>query len=240
MSLDRSRWNVQYMQRVLATDPIGYWMQDEKQGLVSYDMVTARSDGARNGAYTGPTLGQPGIGDGRTSAFYDAANDFDNIYSASLNAAFNGASATVMSWIRPTAAAWTDGVQRYSMHLFVDNNNRYIMTKEAANNTLSWQIISGGVFRGPTALVLPGTTRWLSTGMTVDEAADELIPYLDGVQATVTINGLGVWAGNLDPLRVLLGASNQAPVSPWDGGLAHGIIWGRVLSPAEMLSVGVL
>ena len=106
----RARWTPQYYQKVLSYDPIAYWMMDEKQGAVSYDMVTARNTGARNGAYTGVTLGQPGIGDGNTSPLFDGANDFTNIYSASFNAAFNGAEGTLGIWMRVfNVAVWTDG-----------------------------------------------------------------------------------------------------------------------------------
>ena len=241
MSLDRSRWNVQYMQRVLATDPIAYWMQDEKQGLVSYDMVTARSDGARNGAYTGPTLGQPGIGDGRTAPLYDGALDYADIYSVALNAAFNGQAVTIMAWIRVSAAGvWTDGNTRMVMRLRVDANNFMQIVKVVPNGTMNWQYVAGGVSKARTVATFAGRTEWIPVALTADRAADEVRAYADGIQAGATLVGLGVWAGNLDPVFTLMGASTQVPNSPWDGWLAHGIVWDRALSPAEMLFLGVL
>ena len=78
-----------YMKKVLRPNPgvgydpsslIGFWLQNEAAGGVSFD----HSGYGRDGAYTGVTLGQPGIGDGSTAAGYDGINDFNNIYSADL------------------------------------------------------------------------------------------------------------------------------------------------------------
>lgn len=76
-----------YMKKVLRPgvgyDPaslIGFWLQNEAAGGVSFD----HSGYGRDGAYTGVTLGQPGIGDGSTAAGYDGINDFNNIYGADL------------------------------------------------------------------------------------------------------------------------------------------------------------
>ena len=43
-----------------------------------------------DGAYTGVTLGQDGIGDGNTCPLFDGANDFLDFYSAGFSSAFNG------------------------------------------------------------------------------------------------------------------------------------------------------
>ena len=79
-----------YIYKVLTADEasgydpsslIGFWPQNELSGGVSID----HSGLGHDGAYTGVTLGQPGVpGMGMTSPFYDGANDFNNIYSAGL------------------------------------------------------------------------------------------------------------------------------------------------------------
>lgn len=74
---------LRYARRILVTRPqnlIGYWPMWEGNGVVSFD----NSPNGYDGAYTGVTLAQPGIGDGRYSAFFDGVNDFNNIYSAGL------------------------------------------------------------------------------------------------------------------------------------------------------------
>ena len=238
--IDRSRWNVQYMQRVLATDPIAYWMMDEKQGAVSYDMVTARSNGARNAAYTGVTLGQPGIGDGRTSALYDGANDFDAIGTANLIAAFNPNEGSLMCWIRVfNAGVWTDGAFRTAAILQVNGNNRIILRRTAANNTFAFLYVAGAVAsaRDVGGLV---TTGWLSALLTWSVAADEVIAYLNGGQQGAILNGLGVWVGALVAGTTCIGAANIAPANVWNGWLAHGAVWDYALPPAEARAMGVL
>jgi hypothetical protein len=68
----------------------------EPAGAISID----QSNNGRNGAYTGVTLGATGIGDGRTSATFDGATSYNNIYSAALNTAWNGAEWSVHSGLR--------------------------------------------------------------------------------------------------------------------------------------------
>ena len=77
-----------YIQKVLGIEPgnlIAYWPMSEPSGGIA---INAEGTAARNGAYTGVTLAQPGIGDGNTCPLFDGANDFNNVYSASLDAAF--------------------------------------------------------------------------------------------------------------------------------------------------------
>ncbi len=227
------------MQRVLATDPIAHWMQDEKQGGVSYDMVTARSNGARNGAYTGVDLGQPGIGDGRTAPFFDGANDFNNIQTASLAPAFNGREGSVLAWIRPAAGAFADGVTRYIIRLRVDANNDIDMRKIAAANTFNTRYLANGVNNTQNHAI---TDALHSVGMTWSLSAGvngEVRSYIDGIQSGATLVALGAWTAN--PLTsATIGAAGLAPGLVWHGEIPHVPIWDRPLSSAEMLSVGVL
>lgn len=240
--IDRSRWNVQYMQHVLATDPIAYWMQDEKQGLVSYDMVTARSSGARNGTYTGPTLGQPGIGDGRTSALFDGALDFDNIFTVSLRDAFDGDEGTILAWAMPVnAGVWTDGVIRRIMTLRANATNEIYFEKGAANNTFRWHYEAGGVSEDVVNVAF-SPTDFFSLMITWSAAADEMRAYFNGAQEGATQTVLGAWGGAavLGATTTVIGAASTVPASVWNGFDAHGAVWGRALPPAEALSLGVL
>lgn len=75
---------ISYIDKVLGIEPanlVGLWPQNESSGSVSLDKSVHR----HHGAYTGVTLGQPGVpGMGYTSPLYDGANDYNNIYSAGL------------------------------------------------------------------------------------------------------------------------------------------------------------
>lgn len=238
---DRSPWTVQYMQRVLATDPIAYWQQNERQGAIAYEMVTTRSNGARNGVYTGTTPGQPGIGDGNPVQFFDGANDFNDIYSASLNTAFDGQSVTVMVWFRVVnAGVWTDGTFRRAVTFRVNANNRLLIQKTNLNNTINLAYRANNVLEQVTINIFAGRTDWISAFLTADLAADEMRAYIDGVQVGATQVGLGTWAGNLDPVLVLVGAQSQAPAAVWDGFLAHPAVWDRALPPAEIADLSVV
>ena len=108
----RRRVATTYFKRVLAIDPthlLGYWPLWEPGGSVAYDI----SGHNRHGAYTGVTLGHAGIGDGNGCPFFDGANDYANIYSASLASAFNGAEGTVAVLLKVAkAGVWTDGTNR--------------------------------------------------------------------------------------------------------------------------------
>lgn len=230
----------EYRDRVLATDPIGYWVQDEKGGTVSYDMVTHPNGGARNGAYTGVTLAQAGIGDGRTSALFDGANDFDNIYTASLNTAWNRAEMTVQAWVRvANAGVWTDGTERRVLTMLVDGDNLVQLRRTAVNDQFNWRARGGGNDKSLGDIALP-TTDWFSVHITRSEAADTFIAYRNGIQIGATLNAVGVMAGNLNVNVTNIGSNSVVPTNPWDGYIAHCAIWPRAFTPAEVLSLGVL
>lgn len=77
----RHKFDVEsYLDKALSVGGlVGAWLQDEKSGAISYD----RSGNDYHGAYTGVTLGQPGVpGMDMTSPLYDGANDYNNIHSA--------------------------------------------------------------------------------------------------------------------------------------------------------------
>lgn len=231
----------EYRDRVLKTDPIGYWVQDEAGGAVSYDMVTQFSGGARNGTYVGVTLGQPGIGDGRTAPLFDGALDYNDIYSASLAAAFNGAEGTLMAWARVfNVGVWTDGVLRDIALLFADANNFVVIQKSAVDNRASAQYTASGTVQlRNVALVSPPTVAF-PFAITWSALADEVRVYIDGIQQGATMNGLGVWAGVLAATNTTIGAASTAPILVWNGYIAHAAVWDRPLAPAEVLSLGVL
>lgn len=234
-----ARQFVQYHQRVLATDPIAYWVQDEKSGAVAYDLVSGRVAGAQNGAYTGVTLGQDGIGDGRTSPYYGGANDYTNIHSATLAGAFNSSTGTALIWFRIGAAGvWTDGNQRNALTLVVDGANGIQIFKDGNANLMACRYRAGGVTKN---VVIPsgGTLDWIHIGLTWNKPADEMRPYYNGTQFGATQNGLGVWAGNLAAAFTNIGCYQTIPNFVTNGYIAHVAVWGRVLA-AEIADLAVV
>ena len=82
------------------------------------------------------------------------------------------------------------------------------------------------------------TTAWFSLAMSWSAADDKVRYYLNGAPDGAAGTGLGVWAGNIG--SALIGASTTGPLAPWNGYIAHMVVWDRALTPAEVLSLGVL
>lgn len=223
-----------YTDRLIATGPFAGWVMGETSGLVSIDEVNSP---AQDGTYTGVTLGQPGIGDGNTSALVDGVDDYNNIYSPTLAGVFNGSEGTALAWSRTTA--WLDGAFRRILYFGVDGNNYIDLRKNAANNQLALIYTAGGVIR-PFNPVAFSSTDWFSTMITWSASADEVSGYVNGVPVASTLNGLGAWAGVLSATSTVIGAFTTTPLTVWDGPEAHCWLWNRPLTPTEALSVGVL
>lgn len=224
---------VQYHQRVLATDPIAYWMLDEKSGTVAYDLVSGHVAGAQNGTHTGVTLGQDGIGDGRTSTFYDGANDYTNLLAAA--AAFNGSTGTVMCWGRVTAAGtWTDGSNRTLVRVTVNANHYLYLRKTSANNTLGWRFV-GNTVGAITTRAAVTTLGFFNMAMTWEGGFYQA--YYNGVAQGAPV-ATGVWAGV--PTILAIGAANLVPAAVWNGTAGSCTFWDRALSASEIADTAVI
>ncbi len=248
MGIARSSQTVQYMQRVLATDPIAYWPLDEGQGTVAHCWVNS----AQNGAYTGVTLGQPGAGDGRTAPFYGGANGFTNIYTVSFRDAFglyndptgllDESEGTVMVWAKANdVGVWTDGADRYLLNLYVDSANQIYLRKTSVNNQLYWHYEAGNIVENQ-GIAGVTTIDWFYMGITWSKstgASGEVRYYYNGVQPHAVEDTLGVWVGNLSAARTIIGARDTTPSYLWHGWLAHCAIWDRPLTPAQIADLVV-
>ncbi len=221
-----------YTEVIKSLDPIAYWPMGERFGSTAYGAVNGF-----NGAITGATLGEPGIGDGLTSMLFDGANDFVNIGVAGLLALFDGAlgsEGTVMIWAQVAIAGdWTDGATR-SCFIVEESfgSNRISIVKANANNRLDWRYQAAGT----TELVSRAetTTGWMHLAKTWSKSADELIAYFNGVQEGATQTGLGVWGDNVQAARMNIGATSTTPAEGWHGRLAHAVVFPRPLTPAEV------
>lgn len=229
-------WRRDYSKRVLDTGPIAFWPLWEASGSVAQDI----SGKGRDGAYTGPTLGQQGIGDGNTCPLFDGTNDRTNIHSASFAAAFDGAQGTLAIWARVSGAGvWTDSTERRTISLTADSSN-YISLERYTSNNLLLLIYRAGATTKQVAISPISTTDWMSLILTWNKTADQVIGYYNGIQHGTIKTGLGTWAGALSSTQCCIGAQSTAADQPWDGWLALVPAWDRALTPAEALSLGVL
>lgn len=224
-----------YARKVLSTRPIAYWVLGEASGTVAYDA----SGNARHGTHTGVDLGLPGIGDGRTAPFYDGANDFTNIYSASLAGAFNGAEGTLMVWMKAAnAGVWTDGTERFLGFLRADGNNVVRIAKPTTANLMRLLYIAGGTSK--TVDIACTAEVWQQLALSWSRSAGangEVRAYLNGAQSGSILTSLGTWVGALASNSTLLGSNFVAPVNVWHGNLGHAAVWSRALTPAEIAAL---
>lgn len=221
-----------YTNKVLATNPIAYWPMAESSGSVAID---ATGNG-RNGAYTAVTLGVQGIGDGRTAASYNGTASFNNIYSASLAAAFSGAEGTIAVWLQYNGTI-NDGVTRRIFQLLVDNNNR-IQFNKITDGRYGFTYAAGGTNKTiASGLITSAYTYWVLTWSASGDAAKA---YVNGVQFGATQTGLGIWAGALSSTQTILMAGSTAPIELTNGFIAHAAVWSTALSGAQIASLAAV
>lgn len=226
-----------YSDEVLGMGPIAYWPLWEAAGGVAECLV----DSAQNGAYTGVTLGQDGIGDGKTCPLFDGANDVVNIYGAAFAAAFDGAEGSIILWLKVfDVGVWTDGTTRFSCQLMVDNGNRIFLFSRIGNNNLQQFYEAGGSASQTETSGGHTETTWIPIALTWSKAANEVRHYINGVQYGPTGTSPNVWVGNLDPTTTAIGARGASGSNSWHGYLAHCAIWDRPITPSEVAQLAVV
>jgi hypothetical protein len=222
-----------YAAKVKALGPIAYWPMWEASGLTAYDI----SGYSRHGVYQGVDPVQSGIGDGKTCPYFDGANDYCNVYTASLAAILPAAEGTLHLWIRVfNAGVWTNGLEQRFATFVTATGDYIILRKSGNNNQLDWLYKAGGVAKIVSAIGIT-SVGWLPVGITVSATVTEMRAYLNGVQTGLTQGGFGAWGGALLANTAAFGASNTTPLLPWNGYVAHGVFFPRALSADEMLSL---
>jgi len=223
----------QKVKRMFGANLIGYWPFWETSGTVAQDY----SGNGRNGAYSGVTLGQTGIGDGKKSAYLDGSgNDYINIYSPELSAAFNPQELTLVLWgAAANDTVWTDSTFRTLAMLQTDSQNRaYIRV----NNGFDFGYIANNV----TKSIDTGWygTSFFQTAITASKSLDNFSAYLNGVPVKTAQTGLGLWAGVLNSGLTLLGASDKAGARVWLGNECHAFLLNRAATASEIRKVFTL
>jgi len=225
----------QYYRKVLGYSPLAYWPLWEAGGSVAEELVHGW-----DGAYTGVTLGQAGIGDGHTAPLFDGANDYCDIYSVALSNAFDWNAGSAAIWARVfNVGVWTDGADRRAMYLGVDNNNLIYLCRDNTNNQIGYGARFGSVSKGQ----WPGghsELGWMHMVITWDTAADEVWAYFNGALVDGVEAGLGVHVGTFGVNITNIGAYWHTG-EVWYGYLAHGAVWaGTVLTPTQAADLAVV
>jgi hypothetical protein len=216
-----------YTQKILSQLPnvIQLLPGTETSGLISYD---ASSQG-NNGVYNGTTLAQingPGASMGRFG-FYDGVNDNWDIYSAGIDADFNGAEFSLGIWFRATSI-----VAGRIGRILADANNYW----EAIITAGSLQTVytSAGVFKTVSSFPVVANTFY-HYGLTVSDSNDRMRHYMNGIQVGATQTGLGTWVGALSSSQCCYMARNTSGANPLAGYSGFGVIANVEWTPAQML-----
>ena len=233
-----------YIQKILTPNPgIGYdpssliqfLTQNELTGAISYD----HSVEINNGAYTGVTLGQPGVpGTGMTSPFFDGAADYNNGFSAGLAADVDKDELTIGIWGRVNAVGdWTDAVGRELFRLRFTGGSGYLRAyKSGAAGQIVIVRYEGPIGGGSQTITWAtgSPTDFFSFFVVQSVAGDFLRAFdNDGVQIGADQVGLLTYEGAaLDQLWI--GSSSGAPGNPWIGYLGPEMFYSDDLPSAVM------
>ena len=229
---------VPYSSKVLSYSPIAYWPLWEAAGGVAECLVNP----AQNGAYTGVTLGQPGIGDGRTSPLFDGLTDYVDIFSATLAGVFNGSEISVVIWVKPyTSGVWNDGSNRRPFGLLSDTNNRIYSLNDGAE-TMEYTTRAGGTWDSVSVSSAAYGALWQMLAITKSKTADAVKAWRyvsgSGGQTGTTQTGLGIYANALSDARIGSLASSTGHL--WYGWLAHCMLWDSALAEATLAALATV
>lgn len=227
--------NLRYWQSVInrfGANLIGYWPLDEASGNVAQDI----SGNGRNGAHSNVTLGQAGIGDGKTAAGYNGTSSYTNVYSTSLRDAFNFNEMTLVLWPRIASDVWYGATGRALCAFGTDLNNRFSASIRADTKQLQIERKGGnvvsGVYNAPFYSIAP-----FQMAVTVSATNTRMRVFLN---RSLMANSYGTFGSHVGAMAVnwaIFGA-NQFGTSGWFlGSLAHGFALNREATPDELRSI---
>ena len=213
-----------YTEIVLETDPIAHWTLGERFGATAYDTTQNRF----NGAITGATLGQPGIGDGLTSMYFDGATDIIDVFSPGLAAAWNGNEYSWMIWVKvEDVPTWQADYTRF-LQAFAGGDFAQLQIAAADGFVLSTRKVTVAVSKTADA---SSTLDWIFLVATISRTANEHWLYFDAVQQGAAAAVTNAWA---NPVTTFTIGAQAGPSNVMKGWLAHPALWTRALTPAEV------
>lgn len=231
--------NRQYFRKGLSYRPIAYWPMWEASGSVAYDI----SGNGNHGAYTGVTLGQTGIGDGRTCPLFDGANDYNDIYSTGFRDLLDPEEGTALIWVKvANAAVWEDDTARRPLEFFYWDGaaNEIYLSRTATDDQIQAAYFVNPNWDSATYAPL-SLTSWMCWCVTWTQTG--------GTGVTLFVNGSQVaqdatipaWPGAavLSSAGTCIGAGSTTPTAPWNGWLAHGMVFDSVLEDHKILDLSV-
>ncbi|MFZ2097328.1 MAG: LamG domain-containing protein [Anaerolineales bacterium] len=221
-----------YNSRIISSFPLIYFPLDEVNGSVAKNWGTVA---LADGTYTGVSLRSVAGPKGALFPYFDAANDYVDIYSAPFAAAVNADLGTLMLWFKAyNSGVWTDSTIRYCIYFFGDDNNKWAIYKSSTNNLFMIARKAAGTWETATYTMTGYYTSWYCAALTWDASIQETKGYMNGVQVGSTITAKN-FVGSLS--AGLIGAASKIPVNVWNGYIAHLAMWDRVLTAEELLAL---
>jgi hypothetical protein len=210
----KSESYINKIKRIFGANLVAYYPMNEASGTTVVD----HSIYARNATYTGVTKGQPGIGDGNTSALFSGGTDV-----VTLPAYWQGANVfpknegSMMVWAKISQADWIGGEYTYMIYFSNEGGGFYRIAKWGD----AWKVMF-------TAMVNAGKgymdMDWIHLAMTWSVIANETNYYINGhsvgTGAAPTGFGTYTWVNQFG--RV------------FKGYLAHAILLDRPATPSEV------
>lgn len=224
-----------YADLVLAAQPDDLLFDFPLNDLSGTTAVDASSNGFI-GTYTSATLGGAAFKDGSPAALFDGINDFVNVYSAALAAAWVSATFTVGLWFKASnASVWTDGIQYRLLELGDGGNNQVEFPKFPGSGQPGSTYIAGGTSR-TVAYTGVNDTNWHFAAFTVDTGVSpNMNGYFDGTNIGAAAV-VGTWGGALTNgfcnVAKFVAGSTYFP-----GSLAHLMAWKAALTDAKIASL---
>lgn len=225
-----------YEQRLLAnlTGIIAYWPLTPNRWTEGANGILDVSGNGRHGTNSGVTpdaVDGPSAAMGRAPDFIIAQSDYINIFSASLAAAFNPASAfTIALWMRArTTALWTDNIDRNLISLFTSLTQRVEIWKGSSalgNDLVALYNASGNVSRYDAS-----GTSWISLIATFDTA--NVVLYANNAAQAPDTYTAGAFTITSARIGNIGGTLNYY----FDGYLYHVLLLDHVASVAERATI---
>ena len=220
---------------------VAYWPLSEKTGTNADNL---EGTAARDGTYANDvaTMGtSAGIGDGRTAPVFTAASgDFVDIYSVSLNAAFDGTEGTVSFWHRVIdEAGWDGGSFWRVFKIGVDDSTNAIrLVGDSTASDLDFQYIADSAAENQQSAGNSQLT-WTHYAITWSDTGDLVVYYQAGASlgSDTTIS---TWSGDLATTDCVIGARTTTPTNAMTGEVAHFALWDAPLTLAQIVTLSIV
>lgn len=191
-----------------------------------------------DGTYTSVTVQGATGPDGELTAVWDGINDIGDIYSAGLDAVYNGAQLTQSTWFQILSApVWSDATARGMFSCAENSSNRGRLAKTTTADEINWYRRGGGVIDQVVDTSLAASLTWHQLTMTVDESGNVQRALLDGVQVGGDQGSLGAYAGALSATLAVIGAFATTPAAVWSGALAYAALYDVALTVPQAASL---